>query len=171
MIAHLEVNGESVATSSYKLTVMEPVDADGDGLTDKEEVGGSSNPLDPNDPVAASKPIVDVTDIKGVLHVGQTLTGEYSFNANGGNTTDTSTMQWNNGGQTDTDAIYQRNASDVGRVLEFEMTAKNGAAVMGNTDRLDTANAPGVSGGGTTPPGSVIDPVAARQFTLSGSVK
>ncbi|MNE27889.1 hypothetical protein D3C80_1213120 [compost metagenome] len=114
-------------------------------------------------------PIVDVTDIKGVLQVGQTLTGEYSFNPNGGNTTDASTMQWNNGGQTDTDATYQLNASDVGRVLEFEVTAVNGAAVVGNTDRLDTANAPGVSGGGTTPPGSIIDPDGPDTVVVTGA--
>ncbi|WP_415761002.1 ZirU family protein [Pseudomonas sp. CP4] len=110
-------------------------------------------------------PIVDVTDIKGVLHVGQTLTGEYSFDANGGNTTDASTMQWKNGGHADTDASYQLDASDVGLVLEFEVTAKNGAGVVGNTDSIDTATAAGSSGGGIAPPGSVIDPVGAVVIT------
>ena len=110
-------------------------------------------------------PIIDVTDIKGVLHVGQTLTGEYSFDANGGNTTDASTMQWKNGGHADTDASYQLDASDVGLVLEFEVTAKNGAGVVGNTDSIDTATAAGSSGGGIAPPGSVIDPVGAVVIT------
>ncbi|WP_205886351.1 inverse autotransporter beta domain-containing protein, partial [Pseudomonas laurylsulfatiphila] len=157
-----DTDGDGLADSEEEIHGTDPTkpDTDGDGLTDKEEVDAGTDPLDPNDPGALAAPIVDVTDIKGVLQVGQTLTGEYSFNANGGNTTDASTMQWNNGGQTDTDATYLLNASDVGRVLEFEVTAKNGAAVVGNTDRLDTANAPGVSGGGTTPPGSIIDPVA-----------
>nr|WP_258687101.1 ZirU family protein [Pseudomonas laurylsulfatiphila] len=182
VFAHQEFKGRHFSSASYKLIVQEALDSDGDGLTDeeelvhgtdptkpdtdgdgltdKEEVDGGSNPLDPNDPNPLA-PIVDVTDIKGVLQVGQTLTGEYSFNPNGGNTTDASVISWKDGGHTDSDIQYLLDAGDVGRVLKFEVTAVNGAAVVGNTDSLDTANAPGVSGGGTTPPGSVIDSVNA----------
>ena len=46
----------------------------------------------------------------------------------------------------------------MGRVLEFDVTAVNGAAAVGNTDSVDTVNAPGTSGGGTVPSGSMIDP-------------
>ncbi len=119
---------------------------------------------------AAAAPKVSVTDITGILQVGQTLTGVYSFNANGGDATDASTMQWLNGGHTDTDTSYLLAADDVGKVLTFEVTAKNGLNVLGNTDSMDTATATGVSGGGTTPPGSIIDPTAPLTVTISGEV-
>lgn len=85
-------------------------------------------------------PVVDVTNITGTLQVGQTLTGVYSFNANGGEQTDASTMQWLNGSHTDTDTQYVLDAGDVGQVLTYEVTAKNGADVVGNTDSMDTAS-------------------------------
>jgi hypothetical protein len=180
VLAHQEVDGRSPATTSYKLVVNAPVDTDGEGLsdeeeailgtdptkpdtdgdgfTDKEEVDAGTNPLDPNSNPGKGRPIVDVTNIQGILHVGQTLKGVYAFNANGGNTTDASTMKWLNGGHTDTDTQYTLDTGDVGKVLTFEVSAKNGAGVTGNTDSMTTANAPGATGGGITPPGSVIDP-------------
>ncbi|WP_282875981.1 ZirU family protein [Pseudomonas peli] len=121
--------------------------------------GGTTPPGSIIDPAAA--PIVDVTDITGILNVGQTLTGVYSFDANGGDSVDASTKRWLNGGHTDSDEQYLLAADDIGKVLTFEVQAKNGAAVVGNTDSIDTASATGVSGGGTTPPGSIIDPAAA----------
>ncbi|MBF6037329.1 inverse autotransporter beta domain-containing protein [Pseudomonas sp. P154a] len=193
VFAHQEVNGRSTTTASYKLIVAEPVDTDGEGLTDdeeaiygtdpakpdtdgdgwtdREEVDAGTDPRDPNIYPGRGKPIIDVTDIKGVLQVGQTLTGAYSFNANGGNGTDASVMTWKNGGHADGDASYVLDASDVGRVLTFEVQAKNGANEVGNTDSLSTASAPGVSGGGTTPPGSIIDPVAGAPIVDVTDIK
>jgi hypothetical protein len=121
--------------------------------------GGTTPPGSIIEAVAA--PIVTVTNITGVLQVGQALTGVYGFNANGGNAIDASTMQWLNGGHTDTDTSYLLAADDVGKVLTFEVTAKNGLNVPGNKDSMTTATALGVSGGGTTPPGSIIDAAAA----------
>jgi hypothetical protein len=192
VLAHQELKGRNYASTSYKLIVVQAIDTDGDGLTDeeeivhgtdptkpdtdgdgltdREEVDGGSNPLDPNDPNPRA-PIIDVTDIKGVLQVGQTLTGEYTFTANGGDSTDASLINWKNGGHADSDTEYLLDAGDVGQVLTFEVQAKNGANVTGNTDSLDTASAPGVSGGGTVPPGSIIDPGSAAPLVDVTDIK
>lgn len=116
VMARQRVNGAVVGETTYKLMLMP----------------------------TAGTPIVDVTDIKGVLNVGETLVGEYSFDANGGDATDASTMLWTGGATADTDANYTLTQADVGAVLTFSVTAKNGAGQMGNTDSIDTATAPGV---------------------------
>lgn len=119
----------------------------------------SSAPADPDTGVSVASrpatvaqpiPIVDVTDITGTLMVGQTLTGVYIFNANGGSATNASTTMWKNGGHNDIDGDNKYNlaGNDVGKILTFEVTAKNGSGVIGNTDSIDTAHAPGVTGGG-----------------------
>ncbi|MCU1719457.1 ZirU family protein [Pseudomonas sp. 5P_3.1_Bac2] len=167
VIAYREISGTLNATASYQLVVKTPLDSDGDGLfdleeeqygtdphnpdsdgdgmTDKEEVDAGFNPLDPSDPGPA--PEVDVTDIQGTLEVGQSLTGVYSFDDKGGDATDASTVRWLNGATVDSDTTYELSAEDVGRVLTFEVEAKNAKGVVGNTDRISTAEAPGVSGG------------------------
>jgi hypothetical protein len=167
VIAYREISGTLNATASYQLVVKTPLDSDGDGLfdleeeqygtdphnpdtdgdglTDKEEVDAGFNPLDPSDPGPA--PEVEVTDIVGTLEVGQTLTGVYRFDAKGGDATDASIVRWLNGASTDNDSAYELSAEDVGRVLSFEVEAKNAKGVIGNTDRITTAEAPGVSGG------------------------
>ena len=175
VLAHHELNGEVSAVASYQLVVNDPTDTDGEGLvddderilgtdpskpdtdgdnwTDKEEVDAGTDPLDPDS--SPAKPIVDVTDIQGVLQVNHTLTAHYAFNANGGHPTDASVMTWNGGGHADNDTDYVLDVGDIGRILTFEVQAKNAAGELGNVDSLDTANAPGVSGGGN-PPGSVV---------------
>ncbi|MFZ3183321.1 MAG: inverse autotransporter beta domain-containing protein, partial [Pseudomonas sp.] len=75
-VSATQLHGEVVVgTASYALVVKSTIDS---GAT----------------------PIVDVTDITGTLSVGQTLTGVYSFDANGGDVNDASTLAWLNGGHT-----------------------------------------------------------------------
>ena len=105
----------------------------------------------------SAPPVVDVTAINGELKVGATLTGVYSFDANAGEGTDASTMQWKNGGHVDADTEYLLAADDVGKTLTFEVTAKNGAGVTGNTDSMDIA-AP------------VIDPAVPSTVVIIGDV-
>ncbi|MDF3164570.1 hypothetical protein P3C24_26945, partial [Pseudomonas proteolytica] len=120
--------------------------------------GGQINPGVVVDPLA--KPVVDVTDITGTLQVGQSLTGVYSYDDNGTGSADASSKVWLNGGHASTDLSYALDAADVGKVLTFEVEAKNQAGTVGNTDRIDTATATGVNGGGQINPGAVVDPLA-----------
>lgn len=85
-----------------------------------------------------SAPTVEVTDIVGNLSVGATLTGVYTFESNGGDATDKSTMAWLNGGHDDADTQYVLDSNDVGKKLTFEVTAKNGEGIVGNTSSMDT---------------------------------
>ncbi|WP_080710609.1 inverse autotransporter beta domain-containing protein [Pseudomonas chlororaphis] len=86
------------------------------------------------------EPIVNVTRIDGSLSVGSVLTGVYTFEPNGGNTTDQSSLAWLNGGHSETDSQYLLDSADVGLVLTFEVTAKNGAGIVGNTSSLKTSS-------------------------------
>ncbi|WP_275971879.1 hypothetical protein, partial [Pseudomonas proteolytica] len=101
-----------------------------------------------------------MTDITGTLQVGQSLTGVYSYDDNGTGSADASSKVWLNGGHASTDLSYALDAADVGKVLTFEVEAKNQAGTVGNTDRIDTATATGVNGGGQINPGVVVDPLA-----------
>ncbi|WP_282875978.1 hypothetical protein [Pseudomonas peli] len=65
---------------------------------------------------------------------------------------DVSTMPWTGGATTYTDTSNALTAGNVGSVLTFTVSVKNGAAVTGSISSLDTTNAPGVSGCRTTPP-------------------
>lgn len=98
-------------------------------------------------PIAAQgTPIVDVTDITGELTVGSTLTGVYTFYANGGDTTDKSIKTWGGGaGNQGHDTTYLLTYNDVGNVLTFSVKAMNGRFRTGNVDSIDTAHARGVS--------------------------
>lgn len=89
------------------------------------------------------QPIVNVTAINGSLSMGSTLTGVYTFNSNGGEPTDKSTMAWLDGAHTDTDSSYLLDSADVGLVLTFQVTAQNGAEIIGNTSSMSTASAIG----------------------------
>ncbi|MFL1553536.1 hypothetical protein ACI77I_31440, partial [Pseudomonas sp. D47] len=95
----------------------------------------------------SAKPVVSALDIKGTLEVGQSLTGVYSYDDNGSGSADASKKEWFNGGHRSTDLSYKLEAADVGKVLTFEVEAKNQAGTVGNKDRIDTATATGVNGG------------------------
>lgn len=82
-------------------------------------------------------PTVKVTAIKGSLSVGSTLTGEYTFASNGGEPTDESTIAWLNGRNDETESSYLLDTNDVGKLLTFQVTAKNGAGVIGNISSMD----------------------------------
>lgn len=90
-----------------------------------------------------SVPTVKVTSITGSLSVGSVLTGIYLFEPNGGDATDESAMAWRDGDHVSTDAQYLLESADVGKVLTFEVTAKNGAGIIGNTSSINTAGAIG----------------------------
>lgn len=110
---------------------------------------------------AALSLTVKATDIIGELEVGQMLEGQYSFSTNGNNTTDNSTFVWSGGGQRGvTTQTYKLIGSDVGKILTFSVTARNGAGVNGNTDSISTKDAPGTGGGSGERSGEIIDPAA-----------
>jgi len=89
------------------------------------------------------QPIVNVTAINGSPSVGSTLTGVYTFSSNGGEPTDKSTMVWLNGSHIETESTYLVSSSDVGSTLTFEVTAKNGAGIIGNTSTMSMSGAIG----------------------------
>lgn len=121
-----------------------------------------------------AKPVVTVTDIVGTLNQGETLTGKYTYDDNTTGSPDASTLSWVNGGHVSSDAAYVLDADDVGKVLTFEVEAKNQAGTLGNTDRITTATASGVTGGSTLIPGAVINPAAIPSISdlkISGDLK
>ncbi|MFI8383863.1 inverse autotransporter beta domain-containing protein [Pseudomonas sp. NPDC079086] len=89
------------------------------------------------------QPIVNVTRIEGTLSIGSTLTGVYTFSANGGVPTDKSTMRWLRGNDVLTGATQENYlvvASDAGSTLTFEVTAKNDAGIIGNTSSMSISS-------------------------------
>ncbi|MFJ7311479.1 ZirU family protein [Pseudomonas sp. NPDC098747] len=127
-------------------------------------IGGGSNPPGSIEP-AEGVPSVSGVDIAGILQVGQDLTGSYLFADNDTDPTndaqnDASTMLWSGGGTSDADKVYRLTTSDVGKVLTFSVTAKTTAGTLGNEMSITTATAPSVGGGGSMPPGSIVDPAA-----------
>lgn len=121
-----------------------------------------------------AKPVVTVTDIVGTLNQGETLTGKYTYDDNTTGSPDASTLSWVNGGHVSSDAAYVLDADDVGKVLTFEVEAKNQAGTVGNTDRITTATASSVTGGSTLIPGAVINPAAIPSISdlkISGDLK
>ncbi|MFS6817807.1 hypothetical protein WDM02_26555, partial [Citrobacter meridianamericanus] len=102
--------------------------------------GSGENPGEVIDPTIA--PAAKDLDITGKLEVGQTLTGRYTFVANGGDTTDKSTYLWTDGGQSGiTATTYTLNGSDVGKILTFTVTPVNGKAVQGTPVSISTRDA------------------------------
>ncbi|EBP1128268.1 hypothetical protein LO27_26735, partial [Salmonella enterica] len=124
---------------------------------------------------AALSLTVKATDIIGELEVGQTLEGQYSFSTNGNNTTDNSTFVWSGGGQSGvTTQTYKLNGSDVGKILTFSVTARNGAGVNGNTDSISTKDAPGTGGSSGERSGEIIDPAAipvVKDLNITGALQ
>lgn len=106
-----------------------------------------------------------VTDLKlsGKLEVGETLKGSYTFNADGGDTTDKSAFLWGSKGTTaekvgaegKTVSVpgqtgdYVLKETDAGKVLELSVQAKNGKGTTGNVATLGT-DAPSGNGNNTT---------------------
>ncbi|WP_421285477.1 inverse autotransporter beta domain-containing protein [Aeromonas veronii] len=136
----------------------------------------------------AAKPQVSNLRMAGKLEVGQSLTATYAFNANGGDTTDSSTYAWGNQGETTAAAPagqvvansgvvpgHTLVAADVGEVKEVSVQAKNGLAVTGNTVTVDAqgnaSDTNGGTGGGDSDTeggdgnGGVTDPAAKPQVS------
>ena len=131
--------------------------------------GGSTPPGSIVDPIHV--PSVSELDIVGVLEVGQVLTGSYVFADNDADSSndasnDASTFLWSGGGTAgNIDKTYTLTALDTGKVLTFSVTPKTIVGTTGLIESVTTANAPGVSGGGTTPPGSVTNPAAKPEVS------
>ncbi len=131
------------------------------------------------DPTAA--PQISVLAITGTLEVGQQLNATYTWNANGGEPTDSSTYVWGEKGSTaagvgggstiatsGTVPTYNIVQADTGKVMEVSVQAKNAAAtpVTGNT--LTVSSTPGENGNNTDggdDNGAVVDPTAAPSVT------
>ncbi|MEG1247742.1 MAG: invasin domain 3-containing protein [Citrobacter sp.] len=157
-------NGKSVTGTPVSVNTKDAAGVSG---------GDGNNPggvIDPN-----AKPVVKATDIAGTLEVGQTLTGQYTFDANGADGRDASTFLWTDGGQSGiTTRTYSLNTSDVGKILTFSVTAKNGAGITGNTDSINTKDAASTGGGSGENPGEVIDPAArpaAKDLNITGKLE
>lgn len=132
--------------------------------------GGTTPPGVVVDPGAI--PTVSDLDITGVLQVGSTITGQYTFADNDGDNSndaanDASNLLWTGGGTPGITANgYALTAADTGQVLTFNVTPKTAAGIVGTLASVSTANAPSGIGGGTTPPGIVIDPAAPLSVTV-----
>lgn len=133
-------------------------------------IGGGTTP--PGSIVdAAYIPSASNLDIAGVLEVGQVLTGSYVFADNDKDTTNdlsnnASELLWTGGGTSDDmDSTYTLDVSDTGKVLTFNVTPKTVAGALGSVVSVTTAGAPGAIGGGTTPPGGVINPSAKPEVS------
>ncbi|MFS6817793.1 hypothetical protein WDM02_26485, partial [Citrobacter meridianamericanus] len=157
-------NGKNVTGTPVSVNTRDATGTTGGDGGNKGEV------IDPT-----AKPVVTADDITGKLEVGQTLTGHYTFTPNGGDSRDVSTFLWRDGGQNGVSAkTYSLNASDIGKVLTFSVTAVNGAGVTGNTDSISTKDAAGTGGGSGENPGEVIDPAArpsADNLNITGKLE
>lgn len=105
-------------------------------------------------------PIVTALTITGTLQVGQNITANYTFDANGGEPTDKSLYAW---GQTGTTAAaapsgsaittsgqvpaYTLQPSDAGSIMEVSVQPKNNANVTGTVVTADSTAMAGYPGG------------------------
>ncbi|MGL5799601.1 MAG: inverse autotransporter beta domain-containing protein, partial [Plesiomonas sp.] len=137
--------------------------------------------IDPN-----AGPLVADLKMSGKLEVGQTLNATYTFNPNGGESTDKSNFMWGNKGQTagmssgadistsGTIPGVQLVAADVGQVKEVSIQAENGLNKTGNTFTIDTSMPDNGTECGKQPEGEVIDPNAAplvADLKMSGKLE
>ncbi|MGL6117917.1 inverse autotransporter beta domain-containing protein, partial [Plesiomonas sp.] len=132
------------------------------------------------------KPLVADLKMSGKLEVGETLNATYTFNPNGGESTDKSNFMWGNKGETagmssgadistsGTIPGVQLVAADVGQVKEVSIQAENGSNITGNTLTLDTSIPDNGTEGGNQPEGEVIDPNAGplvADLKMSGKLE
>ncbi|MGL4602402.1 MAG: hypothetical protein ACRCVE_13210, partial [Plesiomonas sp.] len=137
--------------------------------------------IDPN-----AGPLVADLKMSGKLEVGETLNATYTFNPNGGESTDKSNFMWGNKGETagmssgadistsGTIPGVQLVAADVGQVKEVSIQAENGLNKTGNTLTLDTSMPDNGTEGGKQPEGEVIDPNAGplvANLKMSGKLE
>ncbi|WLH55572.1 hypothetical protein [Pseudomonas sp. FP2294] len=129
-------------------------------------------------------PVIADLTINGKLNVGENLTGQYTYDANGSGSADASTYKWGvkdstangvaSGDQVTNSGVvpgYTLRDTDAGQVLEVSVQAKNQAGTVGNTDTKTTANSTGTTGGDGA--GGVINlnvaPVIA-DLTINGKL-
>ncbi|MGL5637361.1 MAG: hypothetical protein ACRDD0_10795, partial [Bacteroidales bacterium] len=137
--------------------------------------------IDPN-----AGPLVADLKMSGKLEVGETLNATYTFNPNGGESTDKSNFMWGNKGETagmsagadistsGTIPGVQLVMADVGQVKEVSIQAENGQNKTGNTLTLDTSIPDNGTEGGNQPDGEVIDPNAGplvADLKMSGTLE
>ncbi|WLI33045.1 hypothetical protein [Pseudomonas sp. FP818] len=105
-------------------------------------------------------PVIADLTINGKLNVGENLTGQYTYDANGSGSADASTYKWGvkdstangvaSGDQVTNSGVvpgYTLRDTDAGQVLEVSVQAKNLAGVAGNVETKTTANSTGGTGG------------------------
>ncbi|MGL5757804.1 Ig-like domain-containing protein, partial [Plesiomonas sp.] len=155
------------------------------------ETGGGKQPegevIDPN-----ADPLVADLKMSGTLEVGQSLSATYTFNPNGGETTDKSNFQWGNKGQTagmssgadistsGTIPGLPLRSEDIGQIKEVSIQAENGLNITGNTLTVDSSmssgagneTAGGVAGGEVDPVANILPSnlVIVKNNSLAGSV-
>ncbi|NLS53213.1 invasin domain 3-containing protein [Hafnia alvei] len=155
-------NGASVYGNSATVTSVPGTDGN---ETDKGGPGGTVI-----DPMAA--PSISNLIIRGTLNSGQTLKGSYIFATNTGNTLDKSEYLWGTVGTTKSQIESNKGKvisksgtlpdyvianTDVGKVLEATVRAKNGASVIGNISTVTTAQAGGGNNTDDGYKGQIID--------------
>ncbi|MDN8559081.1 inverse autotransporter beta domain-containing protein, partial [Citrobacter werkmanii] len=173
-VMEVSVEGKNNATTPVTgntLTLATSADSSGGDNTDGGDDGGEV--IDPN-----ATPKVSNLKIAGTLDVGQTLTGTYTFDANGNEPTDQSTYAWGHQGETAADVTsgdvivtsgtvpgYKLASGDAGYVMELSIQAKDAAEEHNTGNILTVATSADSSGGDDTDGGDnggeVIDPTAA----------
>lgn len=139
-----------------------------------------------NDIDESAMPVVRNLRMAGKLEVGQSLTGNYRFDPNGGHPDDRSTYAWGSRGETATNVAAGMEVTatgqippllltlaDVGEIKELSVQARNGLAITGNTLTVDsnmgTAGGDDTSGGadsdGNGKTDTVIDPAVGPQIS------
>ncbi|WP_336240702.1 inverse autotransporter beta domain-containing protein [Citrobacter werkmanii] len=185
-VMEVSVQGKNNATTPKTgnvLTVATSADSGGGDNTDGGDDGGEV--IDPN-----ATPQVSNLKIAGTLDVGQTLTGTYTFDANGNEPTDKSVYAWGHQGATAGDVTsgdtivtsgtvpgYKLVSSDAGQVMELSVQAKDAADEHNTGNILTVATSADSSGGDDTDGGDdggkVIDPTAAPKIAdlhISGTL-
>ncbi|EDQ0843024.1 hypothetical protein CQW45_001908 [Salmonella enterica subsp. enterica serovar Braenderup str. CFSAN001755] len=185
-VMEVSVQGKNNATTPKTgniLTLATSADSGGGDNTDGGDDGGEV--IDPN-----ATPQISNLKIAGTLDVGQTLTGTYTFDANGNEPTDKSVYAWGHQGATagdvtSGDAIvtsgtvpgYKLVSSDAGQVMELSVQAKDAAETNNTGNILTVATSADSDGGDNTDGGDdggkVIDPTAAPKIAdlhISGTL-
>ncbi|ELE9247838.1 inverse autotransporter beta domain-containing protein [Enterobacter kobei] len=183
-VLELSVQARNGASKSGNTLTVNTAMTNADG-NDTSGGGSDGSVVDPD-----AEPKVSGLTLTGTLQLHQKLNGNYQFDANTGDKNDRSAYAWGVQGTT-ADALatttnvvtssgsvepYPIELSDVGKVLELSVQARNGASKSGNTLTVNTnmgiADGNGTSGGGSG--GTIVNPDAEPKvsgLTLTGKLE